>query len=407
MNQYFRTVVVLTSVVVAAACGSKGPPLPPLRPVPAAPTAVVARRVADRVTLRMVIPAASQDVTMPLTIAKVEIYARTLPAGAEPPTLEQLVRKDALVGTIEVRPVAPPAPAPGSAAVTPTPTAPAIPAAPDSRPAPGELASWSETVSPQTSSAVPMTRAQQARATARRPVWAPIAPTGLWMPFVRVTLPTRYYVALGVSDRDRPGPASPIIAVPFGPAPEAPAQPTLSASETTLTLTWTTREPGAPVTVVETNAAGEERPAPVQEAAITTGTWSSPVAFDVERCFVVRRVLRMGAVSTESATAGPVCSTPKDTFPPPAPGGLIAPPSGTTDVTLLWDAVTAPDLAGYHVLRGEGSAENMQQITTELVTGLQYPDSPPKTGVRYFYAVIAVDKAGNPSAQSNRVQVQR
>jgi len=400
VNRHVLLIALALVAVVPAACGSKGPPLPPLRPVPSAPTELAARRVGDRVTLRFVVPAASQDPLAPLTIAGVEIYARTMPIGAEPPTLEQLVQREALVGSVEVRPPAA-APADGQSPAAP----PAGP--PDPRPAPGDIAVWSETVTVNVTSAVPLTRAQQARVAGRRTVWLPLVPSGLVVPFVPVTLPTRYYAAVGVSDRRRPGPASTVIAVPFGPAPEAPGAPALTYTESTLTLTWATREVGAPVSVVETSRAGDERPAPVEVAPMTTGTWSTPVAFGVERCFVVRRVIRQGLVSTESTTAGPVCVTPVDTFPPPAPAGLIAPSSGGTDVTLLWDAVTAADLAGYHVLRGEGTGQNMQQLTTALVTGLQWPDTTARAGIRYVYAVIAVDTAGNPSALSNRVQVQR
>lgn len=403
MNRHVLLLALALVAVVAAACGSKGPPLPPLRPVPTAPTEFAAQRLGDQVTLRLVVPATSQDPTTPLTIARIEVYARTLPVGAEPPTLEQLVRPDALVGSIDVRPPTPEAPE-----ARPEPSPAAIPAGPpDPRPAPGEIAVWRETVTAAVTNPLPLTRAQQARVTARRPVWLPVMPSGLVVPFVPITLPTRYYVAVGVSDRRRPGPASTMIAVPFGPAPAAPAAPVLSYTESTLTLTWTTGDAGAPVTVVETTSAGDEQPAPVVAAPITTGTWSAPVAFGVERCFVVRRVIRWGAASTESPTAGPVCATPVDRFPPPAPTGLDAVSSGGTDVTLLWDAVTAADLAGYHVLRGEGAGEKMQQLTKEPVTALQWPDATTRAGVRYVYAVIAVDATGNPSALSNRKIVER
>lgn len=368
-----------------------------------APTEFTAQRVGDRVTLRLVVPAASQDPTTPLTIASINIYARTLPLGAEPPTLEQLVRRDALVASIDVRPTTP---EPAGVAEQQTPAS--VPAAPpDPRPAPGEIAVWSETVTAAVTNPVPLTRAQQARVAARRPPWLVVVPSGLMVPFVPITLPTRYYVAVGVSDRRRPGPASTMIAVPFGPAPEVPDAPVITYTESTLTLTWTTPDAGAPVTVVETTRAGDERSASVVAVPITTGTWSTPVAFGVERCFVVRRVIRWGAVSTESRTATPVCETPVDRFPPPAPTGLDAVSSGGTDVTLLWDAVTAADLAGYHVLRGEGSGENMQQLTKEPVKALQWADTTTRAGVRYVYVVIAVDAAGNPSAQSNRKTVER
>jgi hypothetical protein len=41
------------------------------------------------------------------------------------------------------------------------------------------------------------------------------------------------------------------------------------------------------------------------------------------------------------------------------------------------------------------------------VTALQWADTTTRAGVRYVYAVIAVDAAGNPSALSNRKIVER
>ena len=43
--------------------------------------------------------------------------------------------------------------------------------------------------------------------------------------------------------------------------------------------------------------------------------------------------------------------TAVDTYPPPAPTGLVAVGSGG-GVSLIWEPVSAPDLGGYLVLRG-------------------------------------------------------
>ncbi len=47
------------------------------------------------------------------------------------------------------------------------------------------------------------------------------------------------------------------------------------------------------------------------------------------------------------------------------------------------------------------------RLTTEPLNRLQYVDTTARVGVRYVYVVIAVDAAGNPSAQSNRKIVDR
>ncbi len=384
--------------VIAAGCGSKGPPLAPLRPVPEAPTGLTVRRVGDRVTLNLKVPSASADPDTDVVIAAVEIYARTLPLGSESPTVVQLLRKENLVGTIEVRPDP----------VTPEPEAPVLttPAAPpDGRPARGEDAVWHETIPTTVPLPLALNRQQQTIVARRRPVWIPLRPTGLAVPVSRESmpgdrgLPTRYYIAVGVSDRGRPGPASAVAAVPFGPAPEAPVLNVPTYSETELTVTWTTAIPGAPVTIVEATRAGVEQPTPVQAQPLTRGAWATSFEFGKERCFVARGVIRLGATSTESETAGPICVTPVDTFPPAAPAGLVA-VSDPDGVTLLWDPMPAADLAGYLVLRAEGASETVRELTPKPIASAQFVDHTVRAGLRYVYYVLAVDASGNRSPRS-------
>ena len=120
-------------------------------------------------------------------------------------------------------------------------------------------------------------------------------------------------------------------------------------------------------------------------------------------------VLEISAVATtvaiESAPTDVVCETLVDTFPPPAPTGLLA-FSAEGSITLTWDGVTAGDLAGYIVLRGEGSGERLQPLMTAPIAVTTFTDSTTKAGVRYFYAVVAVDSAtpANRSKESNRAE---
>jgi len=70
-------------------------------------------------------------------------------------------------------------------------------------------------------------------------------------------------------------------------------------------------------------------------------------------------------------------------------------------VTLLWDQVSAADLAGYLVLRAEGTSDTVQELTPKPIASLQYVDNTVRAGVRYVYFVVAVDAAGNRSPRSN------
>jgi hypothetical protein len=391
-----RAHLVVASVVLAAgvtaACGQKGPPLPPLRPVPASPSEVAARRVGDRVQLRFTIPSTNQDPSTPLALSRVDIYARSVGYGSAAPSLAQLVHRDFLVDSIEVRPTPPPDAPP------PDPAAPG-----DPRPVAGDVVMWSETLPVGAERPLAPTRDQQATRSAPSVISLVLWPSSVVVPFTRIVLPTRYYVAVAVSAQGRNGAPSAILPVRLGGSPPVPSEATLTHTESLLTLTWTSPA-GAGAMIYESSPAGVEAAAPVQPTPISTGTWSTPVTFGVERCFTIRQVQVDGPVSTESAPAGPVCRTAQDTFPPAAAGGLVG-ASDTGRVILSWTAVTSEDLAGYHILRGEGADATLRPLTTAVVSATEFVDTSVRPGVEYIYAVVAVDRAGNRSEPSATIRV--
>jgi hypothetical protein len=129
------------------------------------------------------------------------------------------------------------------------------------------------------------------------------------------------------------------------------------------------------------------------------------VTFGVERCFIVRAVDRLAGAVVQSPASPATCVTPQDTFPPAAPQALAA-IAGEGVISLIWEANTESDLAGYLVLRGEAPGDTLQAITIEPVTATTYRDTSARPGTRYVYAIVAVDRATpqNVSAQSNRVE---
>lgn len=131
----------------------------------------------------------------------------------------------------------------------------------------------------------------------------------------------------------------------------------------------------------------------------------TPVAFGVERCYVVRMVEVVGLVTVESAPSPPACVTPRDTFPPAAPRNLAAVASEGA-ISLIWEANGEPDLAGYLVLRGEAGSGRLDAITPSPIRETTFRDERVSPGMRYVYAVVAVDTAApaNVSAESNRVE---
>lgn len=93
---------------------------------------------------------------------------------------------------------------------------------------------------------------------------------------------------------------------------------------------------------------------------------------------------------------------PKDVFPPAVPTGLSA-ATGAEFITLIWDANTEKDLAGYHVWRREEGQADFVRLTTAIVLQNTYADRAIEKSRRYGYAISAVDALGNESAKSAAV----
>ena len=366
-----RCWVLCCVLVPGAACGSKGDPLPPLRLTPAKAEGLSAVRVEGRpITLRFVVPAANADGSVPVDIASMRIFAATMAASRPAPTALDLLGGDLLVATIDVRQPQ----ADGGVTTGGAPDAGPPP------PEPGATIVWEDTtLAPETSPA-PM---------------------------------VRYYTVAGVSRRNRVGVASAVVAVPLGPIEGAPSNLSASFTETAIKLDWLGLAEGARYRVYEVkgDATVALTPEPVTGTTFEVplaapGAEGGPrAAFGVERCFSVRAARASAGASVESAAAGPVCVTPRDVFPPPAPANLTAVASEGA-LNLIWDAVDAPDLAGYLVLRGDAPGETLAPLFATPITETTYRDTTAQVGRRYVYAVVAVDTASPPnrSAESNRVE---
>jgi len=127
--------------------------------------------------------------------------------------------------------------------------------------------------------------------------------------------------------------------------------------------------------------------------------------FSKTYAYVVRSVIDRNGAPLESADSTPVVVTPRDTFPPAAPQAISAAVlTGETDnaplVDLSWSINVEPDFAGYRVYRSEQPNTKGQLLTTELLPTPAYRDTSVQPAHRYWYAVTAVDRAGNESAPS-------
>ncbi|MCX6538953.1 MAG: hypothetical protein NT151_08475 [Acidobacteria bacterium] len=167
-----------------------------------------------------------------------------------------------------------------------------------------------------------------------------------------------------------------------------------------------------------------EMPLPLNVTPLTLPTFvDATIEFGVERCYQVRTLNTVGATAqlatatptapvllsmpatSESDPSAMACVTPADTVPPPAPTALAAVAS-TGAISLIWTGVDAPDLAGYLVLRSSTPDGPLTPLFTKPIRETTYRDTNVRSGARYVYAVVAVDRAlpPNQSPISNRAE---
>jgi hypothetical protein len=119
--------------------------------------------------------------------------------------------------------------------------------------------------------------------------------------------------------------------------------------------------------------------------------------------YSVRGVIDYSGMAIESSDSNFLSITPRDIFPPAAPTGLIGifvPASSgvAAHVDLSWAVSSETDVAGYHVYRSEQAGVLGARLDAKLLLTPAFRDMNIVSGSRYFYAVTAVDRAGNESS---------
>lgn len=399
----------IAAALAAAGCGKKGPPLPPLVKLPAAPADFRAERRGNTVDLLFAVPAANTDNTRPANVSRVDVYAMT---SRDAPPPDQIVKRGTRVATVAVK-------APRNPDVTVDEDDPSAVIEPP------EGAGLDQGAPARLSESLDGTALEPAgRADSGAPDNHDRSATGdgPLLPPRQAPL-KRTYVAVGFSTRGRRGALSRTVPVPLVAPPPAPSRPTIRYDEQSITVKWTSadgREPiqrkpadgelasnpiGAAPQALGYNvydAAAQPAPLKLTATPIQESQYSdSRIAWGEERCYIVRTVETIGATAVESDALPPVCETLRDTFPPAAPANLQSSPLEGA-INLIWDANREKDLAGYIVLRGPAGG-TLVPITETPIQVTTFLDRVP-AGVRYTYAVEAVDTAGNASERSHPVE---
>ncbi|HVB36188.1 MAG TPA: hypothetical protein VND42_03025 [Candidatus Acidoferrales bacterium] len=200
-------------------------------------------------------------------------------------------------------------------------------------------------------------------------------------------------------------------------APEVPSAGTLRPISVHYRI-YRANNVTAPTSAPITNTS----PAPSGAASLLFGQVaeiSSPPYQDADFSFgqtyayYVVSVARYNGGAVESHESKIIEVTPRDTFPPAAPMGLVAAvapatASGPAHVDLSWDISSATDVAGYNVYRSgtnAGSTDRWDRLTSSPLLTPAFRDIPEAPGKHYFYRVTAVDRFGNESAPSPLIDV--
>ncbi len=147
-------------------------------------------------------------------------------------------------------------------------------------------------------------------------------------------------------------------------------------------------------------AEGRGKPEKLTPSPTTDRTFEDRrFSFDVPYTYIVRACAAGPDASLESADSAPRDVIARDIFPPDPPAGLIA-LSGPGGISLSWQAGREEDIAGYKVWRREEGGSGFISLTAVPLAGNSFTDATAGKGKAFVYAVTAVDKNGNESPKT-------
>ncbi len=175
-----------------------------------------------------------------------------------------------------------------------------------------------------------------------------------------------------------------VVATPVNGGASAPSPPTgltATASNASVTLSWTPSSGATSYSVKRALLFGG--PYSTIGAGVTATSYTD---YSVQNCTTYHYVVSASNASGESGNSSPASATPLTI--PSAPTGLRA-TAGTGQVSLAWTGSACA--TSYHVMRGISSGS---YSATKIATTLSYVDTGLTNGTTYYYAVSAVNASG-------------
>jgi hypothetical protein len=365
----------------ALGCGKQGPPLPPLRAVPAPVKDLTVVQQGNRLLMTFSYPQVTPAGTALQGISAVEIFSASLPApgGTATPIdprsfagvakpLQKVEGADLTSATagsrIEISLPLPviTAPAPSTATTTPAP------------PAAGATGT--------------------APATGTTTTTTPPGPT---------PLASYYAVRTYGREGDKSDLSNVAFVVPKTP-PTAPTQVTVTPRGDGVLIEWAPVEGAAAGYNIYRRGAQERSSG---KAIHTSGpqerSWLDTTARFGQSYIYSVTALAQATPLIESSVGSDHEVRYIDRFAPPPPTELVA-LAEARRVRLVWRPAEADDLAGYVVYRRVGESGAFARVTPQPVVSAEFVDTAVTAGQTYTYRVTAVDQTGNESAPGGEVR---
>jgi hypothetical protein len=383
----------LALLAAALGCGKQGPPLPPLRSVPAPTKDLSLRQQGKQVLFELTYPKTSAGGMALDGIRTVEVWEAVQPSpqqGKPQPldpkafasTAKQTFKlADADIGAatfgdhlIFSMPLSDAAFVAAAPAAPKTPTTPTIPATPATAPKPA-------------TATTPTTPATPAAPT------APVVPRPA----------SRFYAVRTVSKNgERSDFSNQVSLIPKAP-PAGPEQVTTTPRPDGVLVEWSPVTGALGYAIYRRGAQEKGHGQPIHAAGAGEKSWLDNTARFGQSYIYAVTAFNDRDPFIESAFTSEREIHYLDRFAPPPPTELVG-LGETGRIRLVWKASEAEDLAGYVVYR-RGAQGDFRRITPQPLPAAEYVDTDVKPGETYSYRVTAIDQAGNESAPGGEVRV--
>jgi fibronectin type 3 domain-containing protein len=409
----------LTVLVAASGCGKKGPPLPPLRFVPASVKDLTASQQGARVLLEFAYPKVTAAGQALGTVTEVDVYevTRPVPGVLPPPAAPGATGAKAPAAPAPPAATTPAAPKTPAAAPAPAPTTP-----PPATPAAATPAVPAAAAAPEEPPALPG-REYTSAAKVRLKLKGKDVGAATQGDRIVVELPYpektefHYFTVKTLGPHGDPSGYSNQVVILPRPAPAPPAEIKITGRVDGVEITWTEPAaaplapgtpgtPGTPGKIIGYNIYRRYSQTKGYGPALHAAAATDRSYVDTSAQYGQGYIYTVTAVAHRDPVIESVIKTEGeikyiDRFPPPVPKepvALVEPGR----VRIVWRGSEAADLAGYKVYRLDTRKAKPEKAEYELLTAtpiteVEYRDSKVKAGGTYAYRITAIDQLGNES----------